>query len=81
MKKIQPILISLALSFSLTSCSTTEKLVYIESAKYDFQLIDKVVPINIRVHNEDKERLQLFVKAIRRKIRFYEEQIKTYLKE
>lgn len=81
MKKIQTILISLALSFSLASCSTTEKLVYIESAKHEFQLIDKVEPVNIRVHNEDKERLQLFVKALRSKIEFYEEQIKAYLKE
>jgi hypothetical protein len=64
----------------LSSCSSTEKLVYVQPSAFSFQKTIEPAPRTIRVHPEDSELYGAYIDSLRDKLKFHNNQIDEYFK-
>jgi hypothetical protein len=69
----------LLLLVSLSACSATERLVYIEPQPYVFQKVTQQPPRSIRVADEDAELYSAYIAKFREQIDFMNQQVDDYV--
>ena len=69
----------LLLLVSLSACSTTERLVYIEPKPYAFQKLEQQPAVTVRVADEDAAIYEAYIDKFREQLDFMNQQIDDYL--
>jgi len=69
----------LLLLASITACSSTERLVYIEPKPYAFQKLERQPAVTVRVHSDDAELYKAYIDKFREQLDFMNQQIDDYL--